>query len=150
MNNIARRVRKPGFPRPGDLSQCRRGDSRGSCNWSDTLVIASAALETFIAPALTEDQTNCRTGNSSKTLGTGPGSRSTGGPGRLAAVAALCGFEADRLRTFPERRRAKFVQIFQPGGQRDEMVASKLTHLAFEMDPAIGKQYLGFAYAAGV
>src|SRR5215470_16438185 len=58
--------------------------------------------------------------------------------------------EADILRALPEHGLAECREVFEPGGERDEMVAGELPHLACKMHAAIGEQDLGLADAAGI
>src|SRR6266566_9968858 len=85
------------------------------------------------------------------------------GPARIGRVAAvtmeipgvsgfshLRGLEADSLRTLPQHGLAQLGQILQARGQRDEVIAGELPHLAGEVHTAIGQQDFGFADAAGI
>src|SRR5215469_16040463 len=58
--------------------------------------------------------------------------------------------EADILRALPKHGLAERSEVFQPRGQRDEVIAGELAHLACEMHAAIGEQDFSFADAAGI
>jgi hypothetical protein len=69
---------------------------------------------------------------------------------RISGPSHLCGLEADFLRALPQHGLSQRRQILQSRGQRDEMIACELPHLAGEVHAAIGQQNLGFANAAGL
>src|SRR6202011_5206620 len=91
------------------------------------------------------------------------GNTRAAGPARVGRVAAVAieiagiagfshlrGLEADSLRTPPQHGLAQLRQILQTRGQRDEVIACELSHLAGEVHTAIGQQNLGLADAAGI
>src|SRR5580700_5550410 len=60
------------------------------------------------------------------------------------------GFENDVLRAFPQDELSKRRQLLGALLDGREMVARELAHLACEDGPAVGKQDLGLADAAGI
>ena len=70
-----------------------------------------------------------------------------------AAPASASGFRRPRSGFSAHLSTARSCRVgsfSRPGGQRDEMVAGELSHLARKMHAAIGQQDLGFADTAGI